>query len=137
MKKNNERMSFNFWGDLSNPYDAFMAEIGVRPVHDMNSRLEDCPHYSDSRFNKPQTIFGKEEKGLGYDYSDRIWQWNYDKADQATKHANTKQTPHTANWYQEYLSFYFDKPVILKHILAGVNVSSGYPYLVFGYKFEE
>jgi hypothetical protein len=106
-------------------------------VTDVNAKLEDCPHYSDHRYQggQTQTIFGKEEKGIGYDYSDRLWQWDYDKAEQATKTANeTGAKPHTARWYQEYLSAYFGRAIQLKHIIAGVNVSNGYPYLVFGYK---
>jgi hypothetical protein len=124
----------NQFEDAYDIFGNYARSSGVSTTFDMNKQLTDNPHYSDNRFDKEQTIFGKEEKGLGYDYSDRIWQWNYDKAEQATEHASTKYTPHTANWYQEYLSFFFDKKITLKHVVAGVNKSSGYPYLIFGYK---
>jgi len=46
-------------------------------------------HYSDDYWNKARTVWGVEEKNLNYDYSDRLYQWDYDKAeksfDEATK----------------------------------------------------
>ena len=102
---------------------------------DKDAILETMPHYTDNRFKKEQTVFGREEKGLGYDYSDRIWQWDYKKAEQSVDAANgSGATPRTCRWYEAYLSFYFDRPIEIRHIIAGVNRSSGYPYAVFGYK---
>jgi hypothetical protein len=110
-------------------------EYSYPSTNNMDAILEDCPHYSDNRFKNDQTIFGKEEKGLGYDYSDRICQWNYAKAEAASKKATEDGfTRRTARWYQAYLSNFFDRKIVLKHIIAGVNRSNGYPYLIFGYK---
>lgn len=98
------------------------------------------PHYSDERFSrgKEHTLYGAEQKGLSYDYSDRLWQWDYTKAKNASKAATeaglTAGSPH---WYEHYLSTYFGKPVKLVHIIGGVNVSNGYEYFAFGYKGEE
>jgi hypothetical protein len=98
--------------------------------------LYTMPHYTDKRFDKPQTVFGKEEDGLHYDYSDRLWQWDYDKAKlAAAKAENSGAVNKSAAWYEAYLSAYFEKPVELKHVLAGVNLSNGYTYAIFGYKF--
>lgn len=100
-----------------------------------NVQLETNPHYTDDRFSEPQTVFGAEVKGLSYDYSDRLWQWDSKKAEAATEIA--KQSGHvirSANWYQVYLSAYFGYEVELVHVVAGVNRSNGYPYAVFGYR---
>lgn len=102
-----------------------------------NEHLHDDPHYTDDRFREPQTIFGGEaaEGILNYVYSDRIWQWDYEKASLAAKAADESGAErHTCLWYEAYLSFYFDKPVEVFHIIAGVNRSNGYSYLCFGYK---
>jgi len=124
-----------------NEYNEFEFEHKQEYKHpttfNMDEILHDDPHYSDYRFKKDQTIFGVEEDGLEYDYSDRFWQWNWSKVEESSKYATTKFNRRTANWYQEYLSFFFDKPVELKHIIAGVNVSTGYSYLIFGYRFLE
>lgn len=99
------------------------------------------PHYSNSRFQKEQTIFGTEDSHLHYDYSDRLVQWDYTKSKLAQEIADEKvkvknpETYTSARWFQEYLTAYFDKPVILKHIIAGVNRSNGYDYRVYGYEF--
>ncbi len=97
--------------------------------------LETAPHYSDSRFDKEQTVFGKAVPGLIYEYSDRLWQWDYDKSKEAFAEADKSgKTKNSANYYDVYLSHYFGKKIRVEHIMAGVNVSNGYPYAVFGYR---
>jgi hypothetical protein len=86
---------------------------------------------------KTHVIYGKREEGLSWDYSDRLWQWDSDKAKKSAELARQKFTPRTANYYQEYLCQYFDEKIVLNCIIAGVNVSNGYSYLVFGYKRED
>ncbi len=104
-------------------------------TNSMTAILHDQPHYSDRTFDKEQTIFGRKEKGLSYDYDDRLWQWDWDKSKEARATAESSGANlHTAQFYQEYLSAYFGKKIILKHIIAGINKSNGYPYLMFGYK---
>ena len=103
----------------------------------MRRKLNDMPHYTDDYYRKERTIWGKKEKGLFYNYSDRLQQWNYEKHKAATETADkTGATRHTAEWYQNYLTVYEGQEVELKHILAGHDLSSGYPYQVFGYKFK-
>ena len=97
--------------------------------------LRDCPHYSDPEAVKDHTIFGAETGGIGYDYSDRLWQGDYDKADAAGKIAQASGKPaHSCLYYEAYLSAYFGKDIEICHIVAGCNRSSGCPYLVFGYR---
>lgn len=93
------------------------------------------PHYTDKRFDQPQTIFGEECEGLGYVYSDRLWQSDYDKSEAAARGVNESGiTLKTCRWYEAYLSAYFSRPIEIKHIIAGVNRSNGCPYNVFGYR---
>ena len=104
-------------------------------VQDMDTPLHVCPHYSDRRFDREQTVFGAGAEGLGYDYSDRLYQWDSDKQTRARAVAESSGAgKRTARFYQAYLSAYFGKEIALRHVLAGVNRSDGYPYLVFGYE---
>ena len=110
-------------------------------THNKDIALQTSPHYTDRRFREPQTIFGQASKSqcghkhLSYDYSDRLWQWDYSKAEEATQMANDSgAVSKSCHWYEVYLSAYFGKAVVVEHILAGVNLSNGYPYAVFGYK---
>lgn len=107
----------------------------TRGTFDKNKVLNTQPRYTDDRFKEAQTVFGKKGKGLDYVYSDRLWQWDYDKSEEATKIANANDLKsRTCLWYECYLSAYLDKEIEIKHILSGVNVSNGYPYYVLGYK---
>jgi hypothetical protein len=113
---------------------------GYRPTAptSMDAPLHDNPHYTDERYRHPQTIFGTKEDGLVYNYSDRIVQWDYAKAEQASKAATASGAAHhTARWYQAYLSAYYDQTIELKHILAGWNWATGYAYQVFGYRVKD
>jgi hypothetical protein len=109
-----------------------------------DTQLHVNPHYTDKRFDTEQTIFGKSpktpygHKHLSYDYSDRLWQWDYKKAESATKEADLSDVQkNSCRWFEIYLSSYFGFEVEVEHIIAGVNRSSGYPYCAFGYKKKE
>lgn len=107
----------------------------VYSTNDPDKILNTTPHYTDERFRHAQTVYGREEERLAYDYSDRLWQWDSEKAEQAAKTANASGAKlKTARWYQTYLSAYFDKAVEVRHILAGWNRVTGYSYAVFGYR---
>lgn len=102
---------------------------------DKDKVLETNPSYADQRFKKDQTVFGKKSKGLSYDYSDRLWEWDYAKAEASAKVATESGAKlRTCRWYEAYLSAYFGRPIEIGHIMAGVNVSNGYSYCIFGYK---
>ncbi|MEX2369231.1 MAG: hypothetical protein WD552_02480 [Candidatus Paceibacterota bacterium] len=110
------------------------------------------PHYTDKRFDNPQTIFldpgfETEErfradvvKGAEYVYSDRLVQWHsIDKCNQALANAKAVEGEEsTPKLYETYLQILMDKPNLrLIHIISGVNVGNGYPYRVYGYIQEE
>jgi hypothetical protein len=108
---------------------------------DKSRPLKTNPHYTDDRFKTAQTVFGNEPKSphghshLEYVYSDRIRQWDWDKAESAREIANKSgYQKASCFWYESFLSTYLDKQVKIEHILAGVNWSSGYSYYVLGYK---
>lgn len=96
------------------------------------------PHYTNSYFSEARTVYlasGHELDGATYNYSDRIRQWDWDKADAAwTAVRGEDKRMNTANEHEAYLRLVFDKPNLkLVHIMAGFNVSNGYPYQVYGY----
>lgn len=103
------------------------------------------PHYTNTRFNEAQTVwiadgykikrgYGDFVDGADYNYSDRIWQWNRSKADQVYKEIDASLHRHSPAYIQEFLRRVFDNPnLVLVHVLAGVNLSNGYPYNVYGY----
>jgi len=99
--------------------------------------LELSPHYTNPYYNQKRTVFGAPEEGLSYDYSDRLSEWNYSKWKASYVAATaTGATPGTARHIQARLSYYYDKPLVLRHVVSGVNRGDGYPYNVFGYKVD-
>ena len=92
------------------------------------------PHYTDSYFKTARTIWGQKQTGLQYEYSDRLWEWDYAKAEKASNIAKENYPVLCANQIEVYLSEYFGKPVEIVHIMAGHNLGNGYPYQVFGYR---
>lgn len=103
-------------------------------------------HYSDFRYKHPRTDFCadmnklyKDDFGYDryqechYDYSDRIWEWDREKAEQAVVVANAsgKQKDSPA-WSEEFLSHFYGYPVEIVHIMQGINHSNGHSYAVFG-----
>lgn len=91
-------------------------------------------HYSNPYWDKEHTIFGAKELGLEYQYSDRLEQFDYDKAKKARIDASKKHPKFNAAYVQEYLTQYYGKPIILRHVIGGVNRSNGYNYYVYGFK---
>lgn len=107
-------------------------------VQTRNVPLHTQPHYTDTRFNTPQVVFGNPNiEGLHWEYSDRLYEWAYKKSEEAWKKATEDgYVLRSADFYEAYLSAYFDKPIKLYAVMAGVNISNGYPYAIFGFKEE-
>lgn len=108
-----------------------------------NVPLDTYPSWTDERFSGGgmQTVFGRVRpgqefiKGLRYDYDDRLREWDYAKHRAAWGQATALELPHrSAEFYEAYLSAYYGEPVNLRHVIAGVNFATGYPYVVFGYE---
>lgn len=93
------------------------------------------PDWKDPRFaGTEQVVFGKKENCNDWFYSDRLWQWDREKAENAWKIAKENETPMTANFYSAYLSAYLDKKVEVGCILSATNRATGYTYHVYGIK---
>lgn len=97
-------------------------------------------HYTDPRFigGNTVTVYGVPSGPYGhpdlhYDYSDRLWQWDYTKAQEATFVATESgATKNSPRWLTVFLSYYYGRRVELVHVVKGVNVSNGYHYNVYG-----
>lgn len=71
-------------------------------------------------------------------YSDRLYQWDYDKFNRCCKEVFKNQGQYFSERdpkeIEKFLSLYFEKEVKLMAITQGCNASTGYPYWVFFYK---
>lgn len=109
------------------------------------------PHYTDERFTRAmggKTIFlaeglvvaqssfgGEHVEGAFYNYSDRLRQgFGYDKVRAAHEDAREALGNNdTAAYYEAMLQRVYEDPsTVLQHMIAGVNVSNGYSYHVYG-----
>jgi hypothetical protein len=127
----------------------------ITPIHDRNAVIDSAllnPHYTDTRFRQEQSIFVASQKhlvehyghdtvsGAWYIYSDRLHGWypqdQLDSADQAARDSGAH--PYSARYKEVFLKTLLDQPNLeLVHIVAGVNRSNGYSYLVYGYIIKE
>lgn len=105
------------------------------------------PHYSNPKFSRGQTktvwiannyainkmSYDNTVDGCNYIYSDRL---SYDDRKRGIEVANLSgYTKHTAYWHELFLRETLNNQNIeLIHIVSGVNVSNGYPYLIYGIK---
>ncbi len=69
-------------------------------------------------------------------YSDRIWQWDRTKAEQANEVAkNSGANPRSPRYYQEFLRAFYDKPNLeLVCVQGGYNAATLYDFYVYGYR---
>lgn len=82
-----------------------------------------------------RTVFGQDEPGLLYDYTNVLEQYDIERHWGASFVADTEErVRHTARWYQSYLSAYRGRQVEVRHVLIGVNRASGKLYRVIGYR---
>ncbi len=91
------------------------------------------PHYTDDYWNTARLVYGKEQRCQEVNYSNRFWQWDWDAADKAGKAC--KEMEDTPARAEKWLSVYHGKPVMLRYIMAGCNVATGYAYYVYGYDY--
>lgn len=116
-----------------------MATISNNPITNL------APHYTNSHFREARTVWLKDGytpegryqtiPGIEYNYSDRLWQWDYQKAELAWESVKRAEFGlHSSAFLQQWLREYFDNPALeLVHILAGFDLGNGYPYQVYGY----
>lgn len=78
--------------------------------------------------------FGKDTHA---DYSDRLWQWDYEKARKACEGIEGRMTHWGPDSASKFLSAYYGRPIECLALAEGCNPSSGYPYWIFWYRHAE
>lgn len=113
-------------------------------IHPTNSKTQVLAyaHYSDERFKREQLVYlgcpVSELEELSWDYSDRLYGWDFQKARSAEESAKIEgHKPRTAAWMEVFLSHFYDDAFELKAIATGFNLNSGYDYFVYGYKRKQ
>lgn len=102
---------------------------------DKHAKIRTFMHYTDPQWDQEITVFGAESKGLFYNYNDRLFSDEWTKGCKSADKLGLKRD--TAAWFEHALTvFHNAKSLDLRHIILGVNRSSGYHYLVFGYKYK-
>ena len=132
-----KRQKNNFRSDpgLNDPWD-YECEYQERACTDKDTPFRTFMHYSDPEAEgDPITVFGSPKKGLFYNYSDRLFGKEWEESWEKARAANL--TPSTARFFEAVLNNYHDSTnVNLQHVLLGVNRSTGYHYIVFGYTYK-
>lgn len=71
----------------------------------------------------------------GADYSDRLWQWDYDRAQRLWKeHCDCRWAQAGADKLSAFMSAYHGRPLVVTALAEGCNVSNGYPYWIVWYR---
>lgn len=135
------------FSDMLDLYRSMFEHGNIHVERRTTARIQNLrPHYTNSQFREAQTVYlaagyrlTKSDDlviGASYNYSDRLWQWDWEKSRAAWETAKQQRPDHqdTAEQIEIYLRTFFDDPKLkLVHILAGFNVSNGYDYQVYGY----
>lgn len=114
---------------FKNPFGHMYLDLDGNPVERIK---EEYPYSYDT-----YVVWKKDYKqGAGNTvYSDRLWQWNYQKYNDCCQRVWGDQAQvfydRVPEDIQKFLSLYFNKEVKLTVIMQGCNVSNGYPYWVF------
>lgn len=95
------------------------------------------PHYSDPTWDTYRLVYGDEDtKCDGSADSDRLWEWDYARAEAAWASVPEAQR-NTPRGVQTYLSAYHNRPVDLVSIHAITNRSNGYTVWSYAWKWAE
>ena len=116
-------------------------------TRDRDVPIYNTPRWNNHDFDTAQTVFlerGRVTKiswtgmdrieGLTYVYEDRLWFMNEEQHKKACDIVRGSEIISSANYYEVFLSAFFEKPIKLEHILVGLNRADGFPYMLFGYK---
>lgn len=101
----------------------------ANPLH---TKEKSSHPYSYSEF----FIFGNRRviKDVHGDYSDRLWEWDHDKADKLwKKHVKTRWEFATKAQLTAFISEYHGKTLKVVALAEGCNPSNGYPYWILWY----
>jgi hypothetical protein len=96
------------------------------------------PHYSDDRWRTAQLIYGRECRTTEGNYSDRMWEWDHKAAERASVACKAAVLDlRTARGVEAWLAAYHQRPVVLRYIMAGCNLATGYEYYFYGYDYTD
>lgn len=113
------------------PYDPWGSHVDSKWVDPTRTDEKWTHPYSYSEFY----IFGRSVKGDGADYSDRLWQWNYEKADRLWKeHVGCRWDQASAAQLSAFMSAYHGRPLRVTALAEGCNIGNGYPYWIVWYR---
>lgn len=120
-----------------NEYGYTLRSPQVWSTNSKKANLDLNPHYSNPDFSKGQLhdVFGQEEKGIHYVYSDRFENRSF-LYYCVQRAVDEGAAPSSAEAWENGLRLYTGCKVDLKNIKVGVNVSNGYAYQVFGFNSE-
>lgn len=92
-------------------------------------------HYSDPHYDgEGAVIFGREQKGIRYEYADRLAQWDSEKHYEAWEKVIEAGIGRTAHGIEVYLQNYYDDPNLeLVSIRTGTRPFDGYPWFLYGF----
>lgn len=84
-------------------------------------------------------IFGSRDiikgDGIQGNYSDRIWEWDYHKANKLwEEHVGTRFAQASRLKLSKFMSEFHGKKVEVVALAEGCNISNGYPYHIVWYK---
>lgn len=123
--------------DMFDLPDFYEPRTSSRWVDPKRTRTKQEYPYSYSEFFH----FGKRAdisaKGVQAVYSDRLWQWDYDKCHKAHKtHLNCRFEQASPAQLSAFLSEYNGKPCTVVALAEGCNPSTGYPYYILWYTIQ-
>ncbi len=122
------------------------------PYSDDYPFIPDCWRVQDrARWVNPNQRITKQESPYGYSeffhwgghhtiagcdavYSDRLWQWNYEKMRTLCNALGKRFEQCSDVEMSRFLSAYWDKPVVATACAEGCNISNGYPYYILWFR---
>lgn len=132
---------------FGNEYSGYRGCTRNLATTDKDEPIRTFMHYTEPRENQSGiTVFGREENGLFYNYDDRIGHTScreggpkfFDCLGQVVSESGLQTWTNgvTARMIEKSLAMYHGKPVDLRHVMLGCNLSNGYSWLCFGYVVE-
>lgn len=127
--------------EMGIPYEVDSRGRPKRPkprvIRDKDYCIRTFKHYSDPDANEDETVFGEAEKGLFYNYSDRLelTKWR-DATDKVLETLENRRFM-TARHYEDALKHYHGYEVDLRHIVLTIHRATGNCIMVFGYACHE
>jgi hypothetical protein len=110
----------------------FFLDIAV--TQDPTRKLA-YPDYRNPKWQTEPIIYGENEGGLTWEYSDRMISYNRPKHEESeTQASEAGAVEGTAQYIEQYLRAYYDAPTIQLICVLGSTLPNGQPYYVYGFR---